>query len=119
MHALHCVALSNGGRGQKGGLSEYAERVGRHKDTISAARMAAEVFEKLSERSDGLHDKTAHLTAIHALPEACWQPAVEAMLKGGCSAKETGARKPQKKAPRHVAMTGRAEVEAGKIKPPR
>ena len=87
MHALHCVALSNGGRVQKCGLSEYAARIGKHKDTISAARMAAEVFEKLSDRPDGLQDKTAHLSAIHALPESCWQPAVEIMPSKGWSAK--------------------------------
>jgi site-specific DNA-methyltransferase (adenine-specific) len=92
MHALHCVALGSGGRGQKGGLSAYAEKVGKHKDTISTARMAAAVFQKLSAYTDGLHDKVYHLAAIHGLPRECWQSAVEAMLAGGWSAKETGER---------------------------
>jgi len=89
MHALHYVDKSTGGRGKKGGLSAYAEKVGRHKDTISSLRMAAEVFDKLSERSDGLLDKAAHLAAIHKLPLAWWPAAVKFMMKGEKSAKDT------------------------------
>ncbi len=85
MHALH-LDLGEGGRGKKGGLSEYARTLGRDKDTISKYRMAAEVLEgaKLSTQVDGLLDKAKHLSALHALPRDCWPGAVEAMLKGEC-----------------------------------
>lgn len=89
MHALHCVALGSGGRGQKGGLSAYAEKVGRGKSTITELVNAARVVENCSLERTVLHDKTKHLSAIHALPESCWQAAVDAMLAGGWSAKDT------------------------------
>jgi N6-adenosine-specific RNA methylase IME4/ParB-like chromosome segregation protein Spo0J len=92
MHALHCVALGTGaGRGQKGGLSAYAEKVGKSKGKISEYRQAAAVAEKCSHMGT-LLDKAAHLSAIHSLPRECWQPAVEAMLAGAWSAKETSER---------------------------
>lgn len=92
MHALHCVGLSKGGRGQKGGLSEYAAKVGRDEKAIRRARDAARVAENLGHMSGVLHDKTAHLSAIHALPRECWQEAVEAMLAKCWSAKDTADR---------------------------
>ena len=92
MHALHCVGLSKGGRGQKGGLSEYAAKVGRARQLIDRYRTAAEVAENLQHELHLLSDKTAHLSAIHALPRECWQPAVEEMLAKAWSAKETAER---------------------------
>lgn len=92
MHALHYVGKSKGGRGQKGGLSEYAERIGQSKQRIAVCKDAAEVAEKLSIQVDGLLDKANHLAAIHKLPEAAWSVAAEAMLKGEWSAKETAER---------------------------
>ena len=91
IHALHCVGLSEGGRGKKGGLSRYAESIGKHKDTISAARMAAAVFSKLSDQPDGLSDKTAHLSTIHSLPTDHWVSMVDLMLEHGWSVKDTQA----------------------------
>ena len=80
MHALHCVALSKGGRvkggdGNKGGLSEYAGKIGRDESFIRQIRKAAEVAEKVGVNSE-LSSKTQHLSAIHSLPEPCWQPAM-------------------------------------------
>jgi site-specific DNA-methyltransferase (adenine-specific) len=91
MHALHCVALAEGGRGKKGGLSAYAELVGRDNSTISKLVKAATVAENTGNISNVFHDKVFHLSAIHALPTSCWPIAVEAMVKGGWSAAETGA----------------------------
>jgi N6-adenosine-specific RNA methylase IME4/ParB-like chromosome segregation protein Spo0J len=92
MHALHYVEKSTGGRGKKGGLSEYAEKIGRTKQAVSLNKDAAEVASKLSIQLDGLLDKAAHLAAIHKLPDGLWQVAVSAMLKGEWSAKETAER---------------------------
>ena len=107
MHALHCVGLSKGGRGQKGGLSGYAESIGRKHNTVSQLVSAARVCEKVSVDRQVLQDKTQHLAAIHALPETCWQVAVETILAGGWSAKETAERVKNAKAtgntPKRVA----------------
>jgi hypothetical protein len=47
---------------------------------INGAKVhVAEVAEKVGHVSGVLHDKTAHLSAIHALPESVWPEAVEAM----------------------------------------
>lgn len=72
LHALHCVSLSEGGRGKKGGLSEYAGKVGRKHQYISQLVSAAKVAEKAASQLAGLGDKTQHLSAIHALPESVW-----------------------------------------------
>jgi len=53
---------------------------------------AAQVLKKCEVDYAICHYKTQHLSAIHALPEPCWQEAVEAMLKGQWSAKETAER---------------------------
>lgn len=90
LHALHCVGLSEGGRGKKGGLSAYAEAIGKHKTTIGDFVQAARVFENCRVDPTVLQSKTQHLAAIHALPPECWPDAVQTMLDKGWSAKETG-----------------------------
>ena len=89
MHALNCVALGEGGRGKKGGLSAYAEAVGKDRSNIRMYRDGAAVAEKVGINTH-LSDKTQHLAAIHALPSECWADAVQTMLDKGWSAKETG-----------------------------
>ena len=70
-HALHYVAKSKGGRGKKGGLSEYAERLGKSDSRIGEYRQAAKVVETINLPDVGrVLDKAAHLSAIHKLPEA-------------------------------------------------
>lgn len=89
MHALNYVEKASGGRGLKGGLSEYAEKLGKAKQNVVAYRDAAEVAINCHNDMTVLLDKAAHLAAIHGLPESCWQAAVERLLKKGWSAKET------------------------------
>jgi len=74
MHALHYVEKATGGRGQKGGLSAYAEAVGKSRPRIMESKDAAEVFEKVSDNGQvsAYLDKAAHLAAIHKLPRECW-----------------------------------------------
>ena len=57
-HALHYVAKSVGGRGKRGGLSEYAEKVGRHAGLLTEYRDAARVAETVHS-SEQLLDKAA------------------------------------------------------------
>jgi len=91
MHALHYVAKAKGGRGQKGGLSEYAEAIGKTRQLLERYRDAAAVSEKVQHelQVSKLLYKAAHLAAIHKLPEEAWGVAVEAMLKQELSAKDT------------------------------
>jgi len=89
MHVLKYVELSEGGRGKKGGLSEYARVVGKAKDTISGVKLAAEVFSKLSDRSDSLLEKSTHLAAIHKAPEADWPWLVGELVEQGWSVRDT------------------------------
>ncbi len=89
MHALNCVSLAEGGRGKKGGLSAYAEVLGKSEASVRQGRDAARVTKNLVLEYELLMDKTKHLSAIHALPESCWQEAVSLMLKKEWSAKET------------------------------
>lgn len=69
VHALHYVPPEKGGRGKKGGLSEYAKQIGRNFRTVSELRHAAEVYEavKASAQAEALLDKAKHLSAIHAV----------------------------------------------------
>lgn len=46
-HALRYVQRAPGGRGKRGGLSEYAERIGRSKSAVSMLRDAAEVLQRV------------------------------------------------------------------------
>lgn len=89
MHALHYVAKAKGGRGQKGGLSEYAEATGHKEQNLRIYRDGAEVAQNLNidiEVSE-LLKKAIHLAAIHKLPEEAWSVAVEAMFKKASSAR--------------------------------
>ncbi len=88
LHALHCVTLAPGKAG--GGLSAYAEKLGKHKSTVGDLVQAARVFSTCRVDPTGLISKTQHLSAIHALPESCWPAAVQIMLEKAWSAKETG-----------------------------
>jgi len=72
MHALHYVEKATGGRGQKGGLSAYAEAVGKNAGDLSKYRNAASVIETMGTFQgftvSAYLDKAAHLAAIHKLP---------------------------------------------------
>ena len=91
MHALHHVGLSEGGRGKKGGLSEYAVAIGRAYSTVAELVSAARVSENSTLERRVLLDKTKHLASIHSLPQSAWQVAVDTMLSADWSAKDTAA----------------------------
>src|SRR5262249_36018660 len=83
IHALEVVGKDEKrGRGKKGGLSEYAEMLGKTKQYISQLVQPAEVA-KVSSQLDTLSqlsDKAQHLVAVHALPESIWSEAVQHLL---------------------------------------
>jgi hypothetical protein len=83
MHVLKYVELSKigAGRGNKGGLSEYARVVGRSKQALSENKQAATVFNKMSAQADILLDKAKHLAAIHKAPEQYWQQLTELLIE--------------------------------------
>ena len=89
IHALNYIPNASGGRGQKGGLSEYARLVGKKHNTISEYKNAASVVSNVSLERQVLLDKAKHLSHVHSLPESIWQEAVELMIKKEWSAAET------------------------------
>jgi hypothetical protein len=44
VHALEAIGLGIGGKGQKGGLSAYAEKIGKSHSYVVHVRQAAEVL---------------------------------------------------------------------------
>lgn len=90
MHVLNYVEAASGGRGLKGGLSEYARLVGKSEKRIREGRNAAKVLKdiNLGVVAEVL-DKAAHIATLYTLPNSTWQQAVELMLKKEWSAKET------------------------------
>jgi site-specific DNA-methyltransferase (adenine-specific) len=92
IHALQAVPLGKGGRGKKGGLTEYATLLGKAKSRISEYRAAAEVFLTARETvpaPEQLCDKAQHLSAIHAAKDLLWPILVVAMLEKAWSADDT------------------------------
>jgi N6-adenosine-specific RNA methylase IME4/ParB-like chromosome segregation protein Spo0J len=91
LHALHCVALEKGGRGKKGGLSEYAAALGKRRQNVENYRDAAEVaqYENLNVDMQVLLPRAEHLAAIHSLPAPCWPACVGHVVAKGLSAADT------------------------------
>jgi ParB/RepB/Spo0J family partition protein len=79
LHALRAVPPAAGGRGQTGGLSEYAERIGRKLPAVSMLFDAAEVYEETLQTSEGfsLINKAYHLYEISRAPQEAWAALVE------------------------------------------
>lgn len=77
IHALKAVPKAEGGRGKKGGLSEYARKLGKDQGYVSELRQAAEVIAETHGLSHRFLDKAKHLCALHKLPRACWPAACE------------------------------------------
>jgi hypothetical protein len=73
-HALNAIELGIGGKGKKGGLSEYARQVGKSQQYLTQVRQAAEVLQtiELTTQVVGLFGKAKHLSVIHAAPCSLW-----------------------------------------------
>jgi hypothetical protein len=82
LHALHFVGKATAGRGKKGGLSEYAETIGRTQGNMSQLVAAAEVTEDVKKsirRLMDLLDRSSNLFEIHAAPRDQWSELVQRM----------------------------------------
>jgi site-specific DNA-methyltransferase (adenine-specific) len=90
IHVLKYVEVSEGGRGKKGGLSEYAKTIGKHDNTLRPYRDAAIVINaiNLTDIRDVL-DKANHIAAIHKSPEQYWQQLTELLIEKEWSVKQT------------------------------
>lgn len=90
IHSLK-VVTSDGGRGRKGGLSEYARRMGKTRQNINTYRDGAEVFltAKGEHQCACFIDKAMHLAAIHKADEEFWPIIVPFMLDKKWSAADT------------------------------
>ena len=93
IHARRAIELGIGGRGKRGGLSEYANAVGRAVSGISMLRDAAEVTETFQSIEGfplaDLLERSTHLIAVHAAPKQTWPILVNHLLKHGWSVAET------------------------------
>jgi hypothetical protein len=85
IHALAVVGKAKGGKGKKGGLSRYAELLGKSHQYLSQLVQAAEVAEAVKPATQvaGLIERAKHLCAIHALPRRMWAEMVAARLDRG------------------------------------
>ena len=92
LHALQYIQTSSGGRGQKGGLSEYARQIGKEssRQHLTSYRAAAEVFKSLNLSNVGqVLDRANHLAAIHKAPSSEWTWLVQLLLASKWSVKQT------------------------------
>jgi ParB family chromosome partitioning protein len=90
IHAAKAVPLGKGGRGHIGGMSEYAGRIGRSKQSLGQLVAAANVYQtvKMSLQFDALK-LTYHFHEISKAPQGTWPALVSALVKSGWSVDET------------------------------
>jgi hypothetical protein len=82
LHVLKTVGNnSKGGKGQKGGIREYARKMGAGERTLADWVQAAEVA-KLCGQPHSLIDYMSSLSIIHRAPESDWPDLVTRMLAG-------------------------------------
>jgi site-specific DNA-methyltransferase (adenine-specific) len=87
IHAFEAVPESKGGRGKKGGIALYAEKISKDRADVSRFRDAGEVA-KTCGTSHRFIGKAFHLSAIHKLPSDCWHLAVDYLLASDDSVSE-------------------------------
>lgn len=90
MHAHTYIQLAEGGRGKRGGLSGYAERIGRAKSRVSELRSAAEVLKTVptSERYR-LSDNAYQLHEISKAQQGLWPLLLAALVDREWSVSDT------------------------------
>lgn len=90
LHALQYIEMSNGGRGKKGVVSEYARQVGKGKSTLSKYLTGAKVLQRI-KCSDvrTVLNKVNHLSQISKTPEPYWQTLTELLIDKEWTVKQT------------------------------
>jgi hypothetical protein len=83
LHVLKAVPKAKGGRGNKGGIAEYARLMGSKERTLKDWVCAAEVADKVGDRSPGLIDYTIALSIIHRADASDWAAACGVFASGG------------------------------------
>lgn len=90
IHALAVVEKSSGGRGKTGGLSGYAEKIGKGRPSLTEYVNAAKVYSsKDVTRVTGLLDKHRHLSEISKADDTLWPLLVDQLVSAGWSVKDT------------------------------
>lgn len=92
MHALRAVPLAEGGRGKRGGLAEYAERLGyRDHTSISRLRNAADVATETRATWHGfdLAERARHLDEVSKSNRPLWPLLVGQLLKKSWTVADT------------------------------
>lgn len=90
-HLLQNIYLSKGGRGNEGGLSQYAQQIGKPRQNLGVYKNGAEVYEATKNLNIDVHlflDKALHLAAIHKAPSSSWPALVSALISSSWSVKE-------------------------------
>jgi N6-adenosine-specific RNA methylase IME4 len=92
LHLLKAVPPEKGGRGKKGGLSAYAEQIGRDRSYVSRLREAGEVAEAVKPVCPltGFLDRAMHLCEVHDADPPLWPVLVQALLAESAASKEAG-----------------------------
>src|SRR5690606_15180775 len=81
MHALKAVPVAEGGRGKRGAMGEYAERLGRDQSGLSQLRAAAGVAQTLeTSHRIKVADRAYHLYEISKAPREAWPTLVAALV---------------------------------------
>lgn len=88
IHALGFVERSSGGRGKKGGLSEYARQLAIDDSNLSKLVNAARVYQNSGNVTE-VSDRAFHLSAIHKADCQLWPILVEALIAKGWSVADT------------------------------
>lgn len=93
MHALRAVPPGQRGRGNIGGIAEYARRIGRTGEYVGQLRNAADVLRAVQNPNlslDFISDKAKHLYEISKAPRESWPFFVDRLLAKGWSVSDTG-----------------------------
>lgn len=95
-HVHKYVQSSEGGRGKKGGLRDYARRLNKNPSTLSHLRASYEVYEKCVHEtqytqfsgSDTVYTHK-HLYEISKAEEDCWHPLVASLIAKRWTVRDT------------------------------
>lgn len=89
LHALKYSQRSQGGRGKRGGVREYARGVGRPETAVRRSRNAAEVVVQTAPEWRTLGLGVVHLEVIHRAPRDMWPVLVDGYINNKWTVERT------------------------------